>query len=66
MGAMPFQETLRSTSRELVNGVVLEIWERCPFCKLRCAAADNLGYQLAKGGSGVGARYSRSLGPPGH
>jgi hypothetical protein len=31
---MPMQQTPCSTSREPVNGVVLEVWERDPFSKL--------------------------------
>jgi hypothetical protein len=31
-----------------------------------CAAADNFKYKLSRGKNCVGARYSRSLEPPGH
>jgi hypothetical protein len=41
MEARPLQQTTRSTSRELVNRVVLEVWERDPFSKIHVVLVEN-------------------------
>jgi hypothetical protein len=41
MGVKLFQSTKRSTSRELVNVVSLEVWERGPFSRLRVVLVVN-------------------------
>jgi hypothetical protein len=50
---MPLQYTTRSTSRELVNGVLLEIWEQCPFSILRIVLVGNLVNGGVTGNTGV-------------
>jgi hypothetical protein len=35
----PFSKLARSTSREPVNGVVLEVWERGTSSKLACSTS---------------------------
>jgi hypothetical protein len=65
-----YVSTRGHSPRVLCYGVKTKVvvWEpnQLFISKICCAAADNFVYKLSKGKNAVGARYSRSLGPPFH